>query len=388
VGKVDFAFQILEYMMSLQLPPNSFTFAELIETCAQAGDLRRALQVVYEMRSAGWTPNAQTQEAVFLACARSAEPLSTLHSLLESGSGSTMANGMSGLLRPTNTAFILALVEALASVGRHADAVEFYLTHKVDHLQIDPTIVHGVLQKLQNSQQGSVETSEALRRLMQLLCKKAQLEQSQAKAPAVSTGGPPQQVDWRGSSSTGMSPAPAAAAIELAIPPLGDSPTTTAACAGIVATSNNAGLVGGSVQAETLEPEPTGIAGLHGSFGAVLPPVLQATATPGLSAPPGLTRTTTPVVALGPPGVGLVTAPSAVTDTTIAVANIQLPHGGLSLSAPLADVADSDAADLDLRSAVAGCGAFEDDLNDSIEDESLGDAAPSSSALMPSPELA
>ena len=83
LGKVDFAFQIFDYMITLQMPPNSHTFAHLIDLCILAGDLRRALQVLHEMKKAGWMPTSTTVEGVLVACARSSEPVGTLVGLIE-----------------------------------------------------------------------------------------------------------------------------------------------------------------------------------------------------------------------------------------------------------------------------------------------------------------
>ena len=162
VGKVDFAFQILDYMMSLQLPPNSYTFADLIDTCVRAGDLRRAMQVLYEMKSAGWTPSVATQESILLACARANEPLSTLVSLLDQ-------QRLDG--RVLQPAFHVELVETLAMAGRHADAVELFSYLKIESSQASEAKVGEVLHKLQSGQRDGAETSEPLRRLIQLLKK-------------------------------------------------------------------------------------------------------------------------------------------------------------------------------------------------------------------------
>ena len=162
VGKVDFAFQILDYMMNLQLPPNSYTFAELIDACVRSGGLRRALQVLYEMKSAGWTPTVATYSSMLLACARSSEPLSTLMGLLDQ----QQYEG-----RQVPPASALALVEALAMNGRHADAVQLFMALKVEFLNPGDAKVSELLKNLMAGQRDGAETNEALRRLIQLLKK-------------------------------------------------------------------------------------------------------------------------------------------------------------------------------------------------------------------------
>lgn len=184
LGRVDFAFQLFDYMMTLQLPPNSYasphilsphpphftfrpnsyTFNDLVELCVRAGDLRRALQVLYEMKSAGWTPSNQTQDALLVGCARSNEPMPVLVQLVEQ----QRSEG-----RPVPAATGIELVKCLAACGRHADAVELFgMLHfeQTTPGSLEPQIVRDGLQTLHELGSDRI-VPEALRRLIQLFQK-------------------------------------------------------------------------------------------------------------------------------------------------------------------------------------------------------------------------
>ena len=75
------------------------------------------MQVLYEMKSAGWTPSNQTQDALLVGCARSNEPMPVLVQLVEQ----QRSEG-----RPVPAATGIELVKCLAACGRHADAVELF----------------------------------------------------------------------------------------------------------------------------------------------------------------------------------------------------------------------------------------------------------------------
>jgi pentatricopeptide repeat domain-containing protein 1 len=343
VNKVDFAFQILEYMMSLQLPPNSFTFAELIEACSLAGDLRRATSVLYEMRSAGWSPSKETLKAVYLACARSNDPISALISLFDPaasaanvavGSGASMVlQATTGLPKPTGAPLLLAVVETLAAAGRHADAVEFYTAQRIEQMAIDPPIVYEAVNRLQGEQ-----TNEASRRLLQLLQKKLQWAQQQPSAVQTSAPEPasfPQSAAaaWKGLDERGGP--------ELSMPSMPDITMPTSS--------------------RLMAPPPSMLSSAAAVMTTTAAPTLRAPTPPGLgcsAGPPGLTRTLPSMVGSG-----------------VGLHPVRQPTSGtLGLGGTIRSPVDS--ADLDLRYAIAGSGAFEDDPSDQA------DGSPSAQKLM------
>ena len=174
LGKVDFAFQLFDYMITLQLPPNSHTFAHLVDLCVRAGDLRRAMQVLYEMRSAGWSPNAATIDGVLLAGARSNEPLRTLVQLIEQ-------QRMEG--RPLQPLTAVELIKSLAAAGRHADAVELFTTLGLSSANPGETAAVEALNALQAmGNDGSM--NEALRRLVQLFHQMAERVKGSVPPPS------------------------------------------------------------------------------------------------------------------------------------------------------------------------------------------------------------
>ena len=184
VGKVDFAFQIVSYMMSMHIPPNSHTFSALIETCSRAGDYRRAMHVLHEMRSSGWSPNAATQDAILFACARSTtEPLASLSQMLDQ----QRHDG-----RPTSPNTAVELVTCVAGAGRYADAVELFGLLSLEAVQPSERCVHDALHSLKQSV-ASVDQPmpEPLRRLLQLLTKMTGRSPSPHQATAGPAGGAP-----------------------------------------------------------------------------------------------------------------------------------------------------------------------------------------------------
>lgn len=135
--QVDFAFQITDYMMSLQLPPNSGTFVELIEACVRGQDVRRGLQVLSEMKTAGWSPSGATVDALAIGSARSGESLETIRQLL--------AMQALGNISPASCpAFHLELLSALAIAGRHSEAVELFGQMNLEKAPPDPAAVREV----------------------------------------------------------------------------------------------------------------------------------------------------------------------------------------------------------------------------------------------------
>ena len=82
VGNPACANQVFGCMLQLHVAPNSLTYAAFIDACVHGKEARRALQVLHEMVSGGWTVDVTSRDAVLVTCAQQYEPFATIRATL------------------------------------------------------------------------------------------------------------------------------------------------------------------------------------------------------------------------------------------------------------------------------------------------------------------
>ena len=197
-------------------------------------------------------------------------------------------------------------------------------------MAIDPPIVYEAVNRLQGEQ-----TNEASRRLLQLLQKKLQWaqqqQQQQQQQPSVVQTSAPEPASAPQSAAAAWKGLDERGGPELSMPSMPDLTMPTSS--------------------RLMAPPPSMLPSAAAVMTAAAAPSLRAPTPPGLgcSGPPGLARTIPSMVGSG---VGLHPVRQPTSGT----------HGlGGTIRSPV------DSADLDLRYAIAGSGAFEDDPSDQAD---------------------